>query len=1333
MKNILHRALLALLPIPLLPALAAEPGIEATLKPLTRHVLAPRTSIDLCGLWDFAKVPKEEYKVPDPKDATKEITKYRSAEVADFNDLAWTRITLPKMQSCWFREDQYYRTYVGLPSNVATKRVVLKFEKAVDTLYIIVNGKKYDPVATYELPWEFDISADVKPGPNEIIVNVYNGLGDRAWADWPQIHGWALADFWGLSRPIHLEIMDKVYIDYPVIRTTTATNKVLTLTTVVRNDTSQDVTAGFRAEIKKDAWSKLFQAKAPNAIIPAHGSYEFAITQRWDSAELWNPEHPKLYDLDLIVSVDDKPRDAYRQRFGFRELSIVGNQFLVNGKPYIHRRNGFGGGPDIENIKAEILRVRELGITGKRQFGGDWVREIEAADEAGAFVTPVAPCGNGAAWKNDVFWERLGFYQEKMIRTFINHPSVLVWALGNEFGTIYAGEGSPEEKPATAKQVELGRKAEALDPTRAWTYCGEVDIGYPVKGTIGPAPIRSFHYPIASCQDGITFPESGYWYAKGELSWQRISTHDKPLMISEDIFHGTTDQHIGMAKAGGDAIWTTLGYAKTLHYIIRCFAEGHYFAGLGGWHTWVTDHDNPNNLLNSFGQLIPNFLIATRENFPNLRGGESVVRNLYCYNQLFTPYECTLSREDLLGSKSIFSEVRSFTLEQGAKHHEKIFLTAPKVDKPTPFQVKFTLRTGERILTSRTYNYTIFPPKRDVQTPRGSALFASHHSTLRAIANLPVYEDLDALLATRPRAILVDRILSNDEGRRLNDYVLAGGRVLLVEADELSWSPLKTEFHRPYSFSWRRNDDRMQGLHESWLHAWLPDHTLGHASYPKSADDTLTLWDVGLRDGLQNASTLWLHRGRGAWLLCQLPVLSRFTIEPAAPHVLQALLDEFGSHLPTLEGRVIAAPGETRDLLHLMSIETHDSPATKHDILVLNASTNLEESVLTELTAHTRRGGTVLLLEATPDTNTNLYAQLGLSLSPYPETKRNGQISDRTPKWHVVDHRSGLQAGLCSEDTFWGDPGRMYSFMMDRMCGKDPDWTTRKPVDAFTTGTLALLPGSKATLHLQPACFADAPLHRGRILLSTLRFSAHAPSHLRLASRHLRTLLNNLGAKTSTPEPIRDLAFLDIRSSLNRNLWNDPLYQLKDGSFEPKGWFGTDNDLRYFPVNQCGWSMVARNFCPKEAFPTQPLNLGGIPFSLTDPASNNGKACLVIEPGQTIRVPLPPNTSAERLWFLGAMEGADGKTSLEMRLPSTHEPIVFYAYQHFGIYRWSCSISKGSIAWCGQTIKDSQASLYCWPAPLPPSSEPIPYLEFTNPSTKPGTAVAIIAITAELP
>lgn len=1333
------------------------------MRPLLHHLAAPRQVVDLCGEWEQATI----------KNKRVETTESQGRKVIHWEEPAfnaqtsvWTKVRVPALMPYNNGSlTHFFRRSFDLPESSAGKRVVLKMEQVQDAFTVWVNGREFSGWPTFGLHADLDVSEAVHPGINAILIRVANEEPNRnsrecmcglvSWNDW---------DCFGLCRPLYLEISDRVYVGDLAIDTKVEPEKVFNVRVWLKNETDKPRHVVLNAEVK-GSW----KLPGKEVDIPAKGEVEVSISQPWKDVKLWTPDTPDLYFLDLQVVDAGKVLDAYRQRFGFREVKIKGHRITLNGYPFIARR-GSTSGVEFTNSdadrKRQYARFKRDGVNAMRLFyPGDIDRMASLCDEVGMLICTCTSAGGGAPWRNDAFWPR---YERNLIdiaRELRNHPSVVYWGVSNEFGGIYSGaEGRPAAEEGIKKQVKAAKVLEAFDPTRFWTAYGEVELGFPEKGTPGPAPVRSFHYPMDWGNDGHELPDIGYWYADGKLSWQRLSTTNKPLMISEDLYHGGTEDHVSMTKFGNDSIYTPEGYAKTVSWAVRCFAAGHYSIGIGEWEPWcfTPGRASQSPLYQVNGQLMPDYLVAMRGFCPNLYPGETVSRTVFAYNQRFLPQACRLVREDVLEGKVIARSTSAFRLDPGGKHEEEIEIHVPRVSTPSDFELRYALiGNDDKVLDTETFAFNILPAKSGLSVKGKTALLADSTSKLRTV-EFPrgVFESTEEAVHSGADRIVVDKVLATRDGKMLEQFVRDGGRVMAIDLKPKSWSPILLQFNRPQTFVWRRNDDRMQDVKENTLRSWRPDGTLGNSGYMKSgAEDAMVLFDSGHKAGLDTAQVEWIFHGKGAWLLFQLPVVDRLDVEPAAPYVLQSGLDEFArgsgggsgwfsknENEARLDGDVAVSPfSPYAKIFEDAKIKTTQT-VTDDTVLVLDASKGLSADLKYQMEMHCKNGGSVLLMEPPLDADPDFMAKLGVKLVDPTEriVFKDGHTDARRksyPMWINRKNCSGVMQGLSTDDFFRGNAGRMWAHMLYwKLAGIEQQAPWYNPEKVILTAEIQALPDAKATILTTPGGIAETPCFDGKVVICTVRFIGLDGAYPRKTPYILRTLLNNLGAQTAWLEPVRDYKFIDLSKVMNRNLWNDTRYKKTDGTIDPKGWFGSDNDMRYFPVNLCGWSMVSRNYCPKEAFPTEPLNLGGKLFKLQDPETNKGLGCIVLEPGQSVRIPLGDMTFRQ-LMFLGADNWDD--TKLQVRIPGVKGTQIFAHGDHFNNYRWSGSVKSGHVAWVGETIKDPNATLYWWAVPNTGDlEEPVSSVELKNISTPvelssplPGgeqpRSIAIVAAIAE--
>ncbi len=231
-------------------------------------------------------------------------------------------------------------------------------------------------------------------------------------------------------------------------------------------------------------------------ILDAQG--RLVGTTKVDQPHLWTAETPYLYTLRTTLTEKGKTLQTFEHKFGFRELTIDGNILKLNGQP-IKLRGVTSHSTDPSTVKvideASILRdmklMKEASVNYIRT--SHYPREprfYELADSLGFYIIDEVPFGFGDKHLSDpVFYPVLQQRAQATIRRDKNHPSVLIWSLGNE-------------NPLTDICVTLGNYVkEKLDPTRPYcypqvgSYFRKFFEGEKAKGFPAPVSIYTPHYP----------------------------------------------------------------------------------------------------------------------------------------------------------------------------------------------------------------------------------------------------------------------------------------------------------------------------------------------------------------------------------------------------------------------------------------------------------------------------------------------------------------------------------------------------------------------------------------------------------------------------------------------------------------------------------------------------------------------------------------------------------------------------------------------------------------------------------------------------------------------
>jgi len=331
-----------------------------------------------------------------------------------------------------------YRTRFNVPSDWKGRDVVLTIGSATSNVRVWVNGKEAGYSEDSKLQADFDITPYVKPGENLLALEVFR------WCDGTYLED---QDFWrlsGIARGVSLTALPRQRIND------------------VRVKAGADGAYEFSACITKGVRSLKFFVDGEE--VPARGI--------WRNPRLWSAEIPNLYTLK-VEAFDAKGKcHEVSLDFGFRTVEVVGNQLYVNGQPVLfkgvdrHEMSPKGGYClTREEMEEDITIMKRLNINAVRcsHYPNDpyW---YSLCDRYGLYVIDEANCeSHGMGYKEKTLaivtsYEKSHLERtERMIQRDFNHPSIIIWSLGNE-----GGYG-----PAFEKCYDL---AKAMDSTRPVQY-----------------------------------------------------------------------------------------------------------------------------------------------------------------------------------------------------------------------------------------------------------------------------------------------------------------------------------------------------------------------------------------------------------------------------------------------------------------------------------------------------------------------------------------------------------------------------------------------------------------------------------------------------------------------------------------------------------------------------------------------------------------------------------------------------------------------------------------------------------------------------------------------
>lgn len=418
----------------------------------------------------------------------------------DYDDSAWDSIPVPSMWQLlgygapWYTNVQYpfnvnppyvpdenptgtYRKDFDVPEAWSGKAIRLRFDGVDSCFECYLNGSYVGMGMGSRLPSEFDITPHVVFGRNVLAVRVWQWSAGTYAED---------QDMWWLSgifREVSILAMPNVGI--ADLSTTTVFDKafknaVLSVKVKVANTGRTPAKAvKVQAELF-DADGASVAVVTGTTSVKAQGVAEVTLTADVRRPRPWSAEDPYLYRLVVEVSSAGGNRVAVPMHIGFRQVDIVDGVLQVNGRRVVFKGvNRHESHPErgravpLESMIEDILLLKQHNFNAVRtSHYPDDPRWYDLCDRYGLYL--IDECDlethgfsehDWAGWAGnpakDPVWEaQLVDRMRRMVIRDRNHPSVILWSLGNESGL-------------GVNHIKMRDAAKALDPGRPIHYEGD--------------------------------------------------------------------------------------------------------------------------------------------------------------------------------------------------------------------------------------------------------------------------------------------------------------------------------------------------------------------------------------------------------------------------------------------------------------------------------------------------------------------------------------------------------------------------------------------------------------------------------------------------------------------------------------------------------------------------------------------------------------------------------------------------------------------------------------------------------------------------------------------
>ena len=383
-----------------------------------------------------------------------------------------------------------YRTHFTVPPGWKGRKVYLHFDGVDSAFYAWVNGTKLGYNEDSRTPAEFDVTPYLKAGANLLAVEVYR-FGDGAFLEDQDM--WRMS---GIYRDVYLWATPEQHVrDFEVHTDLDDAYRDATLRVkaAVANGATRGSKVSITAALSDAAGAPVGKPETATVEIGAKGETAAELAIPVANPRKWSAEEPNLYKL--LLTVKDSAGavlEVIPQNVGFRKVEIKNGRFLINGRAILvkgvnrhEHSEETGKYVPVESMIKDIRLMKQFNVNAVRTShypnSPVW---YELADRYGLYILDEAniEChhyGNDPQNRltNDPAWQTAYVDRvQRMIERDKNHPSVVIWSMGNE-----SGDGP--------NAAACYRFAKQRDRSRPFHYEGSSSRGGP------NSDINSFMYP----------------------------------------------------------------------------------------------------------------------------------------------------------------------------------------------------------------------------------------------------------------------------------------------------------------------------------------------------------------------------------------------------------------------------------------------------------------------------------------------------------------------------------------------------------------------------------------------------------------------------------------------------------------------------------------------------------------------------------------------------------------------------------------------------------------------------------------------------------------------
>ena len=1053
-----------------------------------------------------------------------------------------------------------YARQFDVPVEYAGQRVFLDLDKACYHTTVFINGKLIEHYVGGQEPHRIDITDSVTPGEAATLLIT---VGDSG------VSGHRVFDaynYTGTRLPTCKEIENNLVhpvryggagrmlghvgiVALPPLRT----EWVFANPKVARGELEyavELVNAGDASQLVR-VHSEAVGAKTlvdQEVTVPAHSSLRIQECIAWPDAQLWDTDSPHLYDLRTTLTVGGEIVDEHTDYFGFREFTINGHNYYLNGKK-IHLLASSGHIGDLQNAMSLEEKIKffrdwkELGNVNHvrlhaRPHHKSWV---EAADRAGMLIATETALWTTGYWSFDwvgseeaCYLNVRNHFLEGLVYRDRNSPSVIIWSLSNEMSPITPMDLEIPKMAAMTRVFErIIAETEALDDSRVIQMSSAMDF-------VGRLKMYNLHYP-KSWSGFPDYPRTAYWLDEGFLfpwygpakavmpswSWRR----DKPLYFGEFIciYGPTPDSQSTMI---GDSAFeqpdngTMLVNAKLWPMEMRAYRRQDVSAFCAWAAVFNDDYtDVPKHLerpdMAAHTHALRPLAVLDHSYRTEFFGGDDIEVALSLHNDTRHERELTVLCELLHGEEVIWSE--SMVSARYGPAENKSWTSRARAPRPETgiiLEYRVTLTSDGEVVDAWSKRIGVLP-RQGEPLPEGCAFydpdgilanlcaergltggtFLSHASELDAL------ENFHALWLNFEEA-RVNRDTWSAIRDRVYRFVSEGGCVVLdkpcfdlaelpVPVADMQGFAAGDRLEITYAYNQAPQHPIMRGLSDDDFALWGNDYYVAHRTLEMPQEgNVVQLLGAGIdRQGITGSPLLEMRHGLGSFLVSTLELFSKMPEAPVVGDIVRRMA-QFKPEGRSATVGVSASPSSLQRYAEVgLFGGASASDALAADIALIDGET-LTDSSMSDVKNALNSGRTVYLHDLGADASRQVLTALELPgvVASY-EDRKPDRLSHDT-----IRHVHPLTDGISNNAFYW---------VVDK--SKLAMWNAAS-LHPRPAGALIAVDDSDSSWQLtrQGAVVAYA-VGDGLLVIDNLRWQIDELDEPERVRRYLATLLTNLG------------------------------------------------------------------------------------------------------------------------------------------------------------------------------------------------------------------------------